>query len=120
MQYQYTEISPNIHKIILDKIVSDYDYHQLMGDIKDTLELNQRVSFIVDLSQLTFMNSSGLNFLLQLLTKSRNQNGDTVIINISEQIINLLVITKIKSLFSLFDSETEAVEYLAKLHTSLA
>ena len=67
---------------------------------------------LIDLEAVEFFSSAGLNFLLSLLTKSRNNGGDTVVMNISEQASKLLIVTKLKDLFTIVNSESEAVDLL--------
>ena len=66
----------------------------------------------VDLSQVRYMNSTGIGILIVLLTKFRNRNGELVLINPSEQIKKLLIITKLSSIFSIVPDEKEAIEKL--------
>lgn len=65
--------------------------------------------FIIDLGELQHINSSGLGVLITLLTKARKTGGDVLLANPSEYIRNLLVITKLNSIFNIFDSRSEAL-----------
>lgn len=58
------------------------------------------------------MNSSGLNTLIQLLTKTRNSGGETVIYNMNKKINELLLITKLNTLFKIVETEQEALTLL--------
>lgn len=66
--------------------------------------------FILDLSELKHINSSGLGVFITLLTKARKKDGDVVIVNPSQNIRNLLMITKLNSIFFLYDSVEAALE----------
>ena len=50
------------------------------------------------------MNSMGLRFVLALLTKTRNKGGDTVLIEASDQVNKLLIMTKLQSIFHVFEN----------------
>lgn len=80
----------------------------------DELLLAQKNKLMIDLSDLKYMNSSGLNVLIQILTKSRTQGGESVIFNVNKKVNDLLVITKLNTLFKVVDSKTEAVSLLSK------
>lgn len=67
-----------------------------------------KVNFILDLSELKFINSSGLGMMLTCLTKARKAGGDLILANLPEQVSNLLTITKLTNVFSQADSVEEA------------
>lgn len=67
----------------------------------------------IDLSNLIYMNSSGLNTLIQLLTKARVGGGEAVIYNMNKKINELILITKLHTLFKVADSESEALSTLS-------
>jgi anti-sigma B factor antagonist len=66
----------------------------------------------IDISGIRFMNSSGIGVLITMLTKFRNNDGEMVLINPSEQVKKLLIITKLNKLFSIFETESEALKAL--------
>lgn len=59
---------------------------------------------IIDFQNLEYCNSSGLNSLITILTKTRNLGGDTIITNIPEKINELLIITKLNTVFNIIDN----------------
>jgi len=96
----------------------------LQGDIIDKAEatpfieeINNIMSkgnnrFVLELSGVKYMNSSGLNILVNVLTKARNAGGDVVVCNLSKKVSDLLVITKLDSIFHILPTEQEAVKKL--------
>lgn len=68
----------------------------------------------LNLAELKYMNSSGLNTLIQLLTKTRNSGGETVIYNMNKKINELLLITKLNTLFKIVETEEQAMKLLNK------
>jgi anti-sigma B factor antagonist len=69
---------------------------------------------IIDISNINYMNSSGLSMLIRILTKMRNRGGDLVLVNPSESVNKLLVITKLNAIFGITKSMEEAEEILRK------
>lgn len=69
--------------------------------------------FVIDLGELQHINSSGLGVLITLLTKARKVGGDVLLANPSDYIRNLLLITKLNSIFNIFDSQAEALKSIA-------
>lgn len=70
---------------------------------------------IVNLEDLEYLNSSGLNVLLNILTRCRNHGGETVICGINERLKKLLVITKLDAVFQLASSCEAAANRLVEL-----
>jgi anti-sigma B factor antagonist len=68
--------------------------------------------WIIDLEKLIYMNSSGLNTLIQLLTKARVAGGEAVLYNMNKKINELILITKLHTLFKVAGSKSEAIEIL--------
>ena len=62
----------------------------------------------VDISAVRYINSSGIGVLITILTKFRNKNGEVVLINPSDHVKKLLVITKLNAIFTIVDSMDEA------------
>ena len=97
----------------------------LQGDIIDKAEASAFVDevnnisatgknrFILELSEVKYMNSSGLNVLVNILTKARNAGGDVVVCNLSKKVSELLVITKLDSIFHILPSVEEGIKKLS-------
>ncbi len=68
---------------------------------------------IIDISELRYINSSGIGVLITILTKFRNKGGDVYLMRPSENVKKLLVITKLNAIFQIIQSENE-IETLNK------
>ena len=91
------------------------DKHQAIDLIKsiDGLLDTDKNKWAIDLSELKYMNSSGLNVLIQILTKTRNKGGESVIFNVNKKVHELLVITKLNTLFKVSETKEQAFAKLA-------
>lgn len=67
---------------------------------------------VVDISELRYINSSGIGVLITILTKFRNKGGELWLVNPSESVKKLLIITKLNAIFNITDSEEEAISAL--------
>lgn len=67
-------------------------------------------SCIVDISALRYINSSGIGVLITILTKFRNKGGEVYLLNPSESVKKLLVITKLNAIFHVIKSEDEVIK----------
>ena len=65
---------------------------------------------IVDISDLRYINSSGIGVLITILTKFRNKGGEVYLLNPSESVKKLLVITKLNAIFQVIQAEEEVVK----------
>ncbi len=66
--------------------------------------------FVINLSELAFVNSSGLSSLILLLTKARKSSGEVVIFGSNKRLEELIILTKLNTVFSIFETELEAIE----------
>jgi len=101
-----------IQVLSVDNLISEFENRQILEEVIDIIE-NGSNRFVIDLADLKFLNSAGLNFLISVLTKSRNAGGDTVITNVSEDASKLLVLTKLKHVFTTASSVEDARELFA-------
>ena len=69
---------------------------------------------LVDISEIRYINSSGIGVLITILTKFRNKGGEVYLIKTSENVKKLLIITKLSEIFNVVGSEEEAFNGLSK------
>ena len=81
---------------------------QMVADIEKLIAGGSN-KFVFDMSQLKYLNSSGLSVLITTLTKARNAGGEVVIANVSKKVRELLVITKLNTVFLVTDSVEQAI-----------
>lgn len=86
------------------------DFHDTL---KKQLEGGKK-NIVVDLSDVKFMNSSGLGMLISGYTSVKNQDGVLKLANATEKINSLLVITKLITIFEHYESVDEAVNSFEK------
>jgi len=82
----------------------------LLNDKLHELVEQGKTRVVADLSQVDWMNSSGLGILIGGLTTMRNQNGDLKLACITERIQSLLMITKLLSVFDTYDDLEAAIQ----------
>lgn len=86
---------------------------QLMQALDDAVN-NGHTNVVLDLGALQYMNSTGLNILINVLTRTRNAGGDAVIAALSNSVRQLFVVTKLDSVFQIAPDVKEAVGRFAK------
>jgi anti-sigma B factor antagonist len=68
-----------------------------------------QVNLIVDLGKVHLLDSSGLGALVQALTAAQKEGGQTKLLHVGPRIRKLLEITKLESVFEVFEDEELAV-----------
>ena len=103
--------------------LSDYN---LSGNLLDKESANDLVNsfeeklndgityFVFNLEEMSYLNSTGLNVLIGLLTKVRNSGGELIICSVPKKINQLLLITKLNTVFNVAISTNEAKNIIEK------
>lgn len=84
---------------------------ELMEKANDRI-LEGVVLCAIDICEVRYINSSGLGVFITLLTKFRNEGGEVVLINPSDQVKQTLLITKLTSIFTIVGDKPEAITAL--------
>ena len=73
---------------------------------------NGELRFLLDLKELDFMDSSGLQILLRLKEKQNKLKKEILIVNPSNHIVKLFQLTGFDKLFRIFNDTAEALSWL--------
>jgi len=116
MFFSYTSSKQgNLHIFTLKgDLIDKNQADKLIEEVNETI-LNNHIHFVVDLGNLKYLNSSGLTILIQILTKARKAGGEAVIANVGKRIKELLVITKLNTVFTVADTIEQGIATLNKL-----
>ncbi len=85
----------------------------LLETVNECIAKNE-FNILLDLSELKYLNSTGLNVIITILTKARKGGGDVAVCNVSKKVNELLVITKLNQVFNVCPNEEAAIEILNK------
>ncbi len=108
MEIQQREQNDIVILALSGKIIGGPDATLFNDKLHDLIESGKN-KVIADLSQVDWMNSSGLGILISALTTIRNSGGDLKIANGPEKIKNLLTITKLVNVFPIYDTIEDAI-----------
>lgn len=98
---------------IAGDLIGEDNGTQLIEAVNEAVS-HKVVTCIVDISELRYINSSGIGVLITILTKFRNKGGEVYIMNPSESVKKLLAITKLNAIFQVVQTEEEAIELSKK------
>jgi anti-sigma B factor antagonist len=76
--------------------------------VKELLGLKKN-KIVLNLSDVLWINSSGLGMLMGCLTSVKNANGEMKLSGVTDKVKNLFLITKLITLFDVFETVQEAV-----------
>ena len=115
MKFDYTSTKQNnisIFKLKGELIEKDQAI-PLLESINECIAKNE-FNILLDLAELKYLNSTGLNVIITILTKARKGGGDVAVCNVSKKVNELLVITKLNQVFNVCRDEETAIEVLNK------
>jgi anti-anti-sigma factor len=90
------------------RLMDQQQADRLMSTLDTELATGVR-SVILDMSELQYMNSTGLNILINVLTRTRNAGGDTLIAGMSNSVRQLFIVTKLDTVVIITPPVEEAV-----------
>ena len=111
MEYNHEEIDGVLVLSMTGDLIGENNGPELVQLANDAIH-NGITLCAVNLSDVRYMNSSGIGVLITLLTKFRNQEGELILIRPSENIQKLLLITKLNKIFTIADNNDEAIKIL--------
>lgn len=113
MEFEYNkEVKADVLILNLKgELIDKNQATDFVSDI-DTMIADGNKKFVLNLEQLNYMNSSGLNIIINMLTKSRRAGGDIAIAHVGAKIKQLLVITKLTGIFNVSESVESAIAKL--------
>ena len=100
-----------------DVVILDLSGRITMGE--GTVVLRDRIQkllaagdqkFLLNLADVDYIDSSGLGELVTSFTTVRNHGGQLKLLNLTRRVQDLLQITKLLTVFEVFNNETEALK----------
>ena len=86
---------------------------QLRDAVRDLLSKGSK-QILLNLGDVTYIDSSGIGELVSAFTTVRNQGGDLKLLNLTKKVHDLLQITKLYTVFGVKDDEASAVASFAR------
>lgn len=89
------------------------DMQELVTECVEKLRYDSARDFIFDLSKVEFIASACLGCLVELLQETEHCKGRILLANVSDSVAFLFKVTKLDSVFKIFDDVADAKEELA-------
>lgn len=86
-----------------------YDTEEVVKKELEKIIKSKAQKVVFNLADLTYINSSGLGLLINVLKQVRAQSGDIKLSNLRPELSELFRITSLNSVFEIFNEESEAI-----------
>ena len=100
-------------EVAVIKITGDITLNQggdvLLKDKINSLLQQGRNKLVLDLGGVSYVDSAGLGQLVQIHATTKAKGGSLRIANVTKRLKDLLVVTKLVTVFDSYDSEAEAL-----------
>jgi len=90
------------------KIVLGRESQALRERVKQLLEEGKK-KILLNLGNITFIDSSGVGALVSAYTSARSQGGDLKLTNLTEKFQETLMVTRLLTVFEVYGDEGEAI-----------
>jgi anti-sigma B factor antagonist len=96
----------------IGRIVFGEESMLLRDTVKKVVSENNRI--VLNLGEVNYIDSGGLGTLVALRTTAQNAGGMIKLASLTKRVGDLLQVTKLLTVFDVYDSEAEAVESFRK------
>ena len=81
----------------------------LLKDKVQSLIQQGNKNIVIDLSRVSYVDSAGLGQLVQAYATTKNKGGALKLVNVTKKLKDLLVVTKLLTVFDTYDDEKSAL-----------
>jgi anti-sigma B factor antagonist len=93
--------------------MSGADSTRLADKVRSTLEQGQ-LRIVLDLAGVPYVDSSGLGELIAAYSAAKKRGGALKLLNVTKRLEDLLILTRLLTVFECFDTEPEAIASFEK------
>jgi anti-sigma B factor antagonist len=86
---------------------------QLRDSIRSLISKGSK-NILLNLGEVNYIDSSGLGELVSAFTTAKNQQADVKLLNLTKKVHDLLQLTKLYTVFDIYDDEAHAIAIFKK------
>lgn len=102
-----------VGQVAIVKVTGDITLNKggdvLLKDKVQSLIQQGQKNILLDLSGVSYVDSAGLGELVQAYATTKNRGGALKLLSVTKRLRDLLVVTKLLTVFDTFDAEADAV-----------
>lgn len=102
-----------VHVLELHKLRDEFENRIILTDLDQKINAGFH-NFVFDMSKIQLMNSIGINFLIMALRKLQESNGQLALANIPVDVLKLLRMTKLDTVFNMQANVEDAIQLINK------
>lgn len=104
-------VVPAVAPVIIDMSgrITVGEGNLLLREIVGNLVESGKKDIVLNLGDVTYVDSSGLGELVRTLTTIRNLHGELKLVNLSKRVEELLQMTRLSSVFDIYEDEASAI-----------
>jgi len=91
------------------RLMDQQQADHLMEILDKQLGEQRNLNVVLDMSQLQYMNSTGLNIMISVLTRTRKNGGEVYLCGLSTGVRQLFIVTKLDTVFKITATVDEAL-----------
>ena len=103
----------DVQVLSIRTLVNEIANREIMEAVESRMDRGF-LDFVVDLSNIHYMNSVGINFLILIRRRLRENGGRLAVVHASDKVKQLLDITKLRQMFFLSDSLEDAMTFVSE------
>jgi len=110
-QYELHEKNNYLIIEILVEKVDFFDTPDIAHEFEDIIELKDFPNVIFDLNHITYIDSSGIGFLISIRNKLKNNKSELTTVCSNPDIIHIMELLKVPQFFKIFRNRQDAENY---------
>ena len=108
--FTITKQSDIILVALSGKLLADDKVSEVTEEVLNEISIKNK-NIVFDLSLLNYINSSGINMFMKVLTKARVNSGELVFFGVQGNVEKLFTIAKLNEIYTIYNSEKEALNH---------
>lgn len=92
------------------KLLAENEVSSITEEILMVID-NSFKNVLFDLSELDYINSSGINMFMKVITKSRVNNGEVIFSGVQGNVEKLFKIAKLNEIYTIYGSQKDALNH---------
>ncbi len=116
MNYSHIQDGEQLTLSFSGDLIGENNGPELIEVVNDALSVAAKYC-LINISEVRYINSSGIGVLITILTKFRNKGGELYLVSPSDHVRKLLIITKLQAIFNIVESEQEALDTISNINS---